>query len=64
MIYIIIRFTEERRGKKKKKENKTCRGLFVCLFVYIDATVEEIHDLSTQQQGTGPILVNFESLLL
>jgi len=25
---------------------------------------EEIHDLSTQQQGTGPILVNFESLLL
>src|SRR5882762_9455168 len=68
-----IRFTEERRGKKKKKENKTCRGLFVCLFVYSTRLFrygkqhnlyEEIHDLSTQQQGTGPILANFESLLL
>jgi hypothetical protein len=24
-------------------------------------TFKEIHDLSTQQQGTGPILVKFES---
>ena len=26
-------------------------------------TTEEIYDLSTQQQGVGSILVNFESLL-
>src|SRR5712664_1350845 len=31
MIYIIIRFTEERRGKKKKGKQEVC--LFVCLFV-------------------------------
>ena len=36
----LLWFMEERRGKKKE-ENETCRGLFVCLFVcldYIDAT--------------------------
>jgi hypothetical protein len=70
---------EQYHRREKKKKKPTCRGLFVCLFVYINATsVTRTRSFRDGKQNNlyyeifqhnngkvlGSIIVNFESLLL